>query len=243
MKFDILQQAWDVNSVYVKGNLVNSGIAGFNAFKPRALLRDSIAETLEAAIISGQLAPSEVYSAPRLAAQFEVSATPVREAMLELAREGLVEVLPNKGFKVTEMPREELNELSDLRELIEVPTVGKVAKLGVDKPTMKMLRYLASEIERSAVEKNLIAHSRADLEFHLTLLGVAGNETLVSVVRSLRKRSRLYGIKTLMEEGRLAETAREHHELLDAIEAGDVKGAEALMTKHIGNVRGLWSTG
>ena len=66
----------------------------------RQSLREQVGHALRAALVTGQLKPGEVYSAPGLAAQFGVSATPVREAMLDLAKEGLVEVARNKGFRV-----------------------------------------------------------------------------------------------------------------------------------------------
>ena len=69
----------------------------------RRRLRDEVAAALRAALIAGELRPGEVYSAPVLAARFGVSATPVREAMLDLVREGLVDTMPNKGFRVTEL--------------------------------------------------------------------------------------------------------------------------------------------
>ncbi|MFE1904847.1 GntR family transcriptional regulator, partial [Streptomyces gardneri] len=69
----------------------------------RERLRDQVAHALRAALISGELRPGVVYSAPTLAEDFGISATPVREAMLDLAREGLVEPVRNKGFRVTEV--------------------------------------------------------------------------------------------------------------------------------------------
>src|SRR4051812_40547668 len=86
-------------------------------------LRDQVANALRAALIAGELRPGEVYSAPALAAEYGVSATPVREAMLDLAREGLVEAVRNKGFRITEMTERDLDEFTEIRALIEIPTV------------------------------------------------------------------------------------------------------------------------
>src|SRR3954470_11176919 len=83
---------------------------------PRVLghhsLREQVSHALRAALIAGELRPGVVYSAPVLAAGFGVSATPVREAMLDLAKEGLVEVVRNKGFRVTELSDRDLDELT-----------------------------------------------------------------------------------------------------------------------------------
>jgi DNA-binding GntR family transcriptional regulator len=204
-------------------------------------LRDQITQTLRAAVISGELRPGEVYSAPSLAAQFGVSATPVREAMLDLVKEGLIDTVRNKGFRVTEPSEKDLDDLSELRALIEVPTVRRIAEAGVDPAVIAELRPLALGIERAAAEHDLIAHVATDMQFHLRLLEQAGNPQLVETVRALRARSRIYGLAGLAERDELIPSSAEHAQLLDLIEAGDAAGAEALMDRHIRHVRGIWA--
>jgi DNA-binding GntR family transcriptional regulator len=211
------------------------------AMGERRNLRQEIIQTLRAAVISGELRPGVVYSAPTLAAQFGVSATPVREAMLDLAGEGLIDTVRNKGFRVTELSEKDLDELSELRALIEVPTVRRVVESGVAPETVEELRQLAAEIEAAAARGDLIAHVAADMEFHLRLLALAGNRHLVDTVRSLRARSRIYGLRALAERGALVPSAHEHAELLDLIAAGDADGAERLMDHHLRHVRGIWA--
>jgi DNA-binding GntR family transcriptional regulator len=211
------------------------------ALAVRRNLREEITQTLRAAVISGELRPGVVHSAPQLAAEFGVSATPVREAMLDLVKEGLVETVRNKGFRVTEPSDKDLDDLSELRALIEVPTVRRIAEAGVDAAVIEELRPLAAEIEDAAARLDLIAHVAADTEFHLRLLASAGNAHLVETVRSLRARSRIYGLRSLAEQGRLVPSAHEHTQLLDLIAAGDADGAGRLMRHHIGHVRGIWA--
>ncbi|WP_433559763.1 GntR family transcriptional regulator [Pseudonocardia xinjiangensis] len=207
----------------------------------RRNLREEITQTLRAAVISGELRPGVVHSAPHLAAQFGVSATPVREAMLDLAKEGLIDVVRNKGFRVTEPSQKDLDDLSELRALIEVPTVRRIAEVGAAPAVLEELRPLAVEIEDAAARHDLIAHVAADMEFHLRLLALAGNAHLVEHVRSLRAQSRIYGLRSLAERGELVPSAHEHAELLDLVLAGDTEGTERLMRRHIGHVRGIWA--
>ncbi|MET9801588.1 GntR family transcriptional regulator [Streptomyces sp. NPDC006368] len=208
-------------------------------------LSDRVAHALRAALISGELRPGEVHSAPGLATRFGVSATPVREAMLELAREGLVEPVRNKGFRITEVSERDLDQYTQLRALIEVPTVGAVTGSSVtDAATrrqLEALRPVAEEIVTSARDHDLIGYLDADRRFHLSLLSLSGNDRLVETVGDLRKRSRLYGLTALDERGLLVASAREHHELLDLMVAGDAAGAEACMARHLGHVRSLWA--
>ncbi|MFJ3219318.1 GntR family transcriptional regulator [Kitasatospora sp. NPDC086801] len=214
--------------------------------KPRTLisvqerLRDQVAHALRAALISGELRPGVVYSAPALAADFGVSATPVREAMLDLAREGLVEAVRNKGFRVTELTERDLDDYTEIRALIEVPTVGRVTRTAT-KEQLERLRPQAEAIVAAARKHDLIGYLEADRQFHLDLLGLAGNARLVDVVSDLRKRSRLYGLNRLDERGELTSSAEEHLELLDLMLAGDAEAAEACMTRHLSHVRSLWA--
>ncbi|MEU6644683.1 GntR family transcriptional regulator [Saccharomonospora sp. NPDC046836] len=207
----------------------------------RRNLREEITETLRAAVISGELEPGVVYSAPSLATRFGVSATPVREAMLDLAKEGLIDTVRNKGFRITEPSEKDLDDLSTLRALIEVPTVRAIAEAGVDPAVIEALRPLAAGIEEAAASGDLIAHVATDMEFHLRLLSLAGNPHLVEIVRSLRARSRIYGLRALAASGQLVASAHEHAELLDLIAARDAAGAEQLMERHIRHVRGIWA--
>ncbi|MFD5559894.1 MULTISPECIES: GntR family transcriptional regulator [Kitasatospora] len=214
--------------------------------KPRNLisvqerLRDQVAHALRAALISGELRPGVVYSAPALAADFGVSATPVREAMLDLAREGLVEAVRNKGFRVTELSDRDLDEFTEIRALIEVPTVGRVARTAAAEQ-LEALRPQAEAIVAAARKHDLIGYLEADRQFHLDLLALAGNARLVETVGDLRKRSRLYGLNRLDQRGELVSSAEEHLELLDVLLTGDAKAAEECMTRHLGHIRHLWA--
>ncbi|MDI9888143.1 GntR family transcriptional regulator [Streptomyces sp. HNM0645] len=203
-------------------------------------LRDQVAHALRAALVAGELRPGHVYSAPGLAADFGISATPVREAMLDLAREGLVEPVRNKGFRVTEVSERDLDQYTELRALIEVPTIGRVTQIATE-AQLEALRPVAEEIVEHAGNHNLIGYLDADRRFHLGLLSLAGNERLVETVGDLRKRSRLYGLTRLDELGLLVASAEEHHELLDLMLAGDELAAEECMARHLGHVRSLWA--
>lgn len=94
----------------------------------RHSVRGQVLAALRTALVDGELAPGEVYSAPVLAERLGVSATPVREAMQQLSIEGAVEVVPNRGFRVTERSPRELAELAEVRAMIEVPVMLRLAR-------------------------------------------------------------------------------------------------------------------
>jgi DNA-binding GntR family transcriptional regulator len=216
-------------------------LASLPDLRGRRSLREEITTILRGAVMSGEMEPGVVYSAPSLAERFGVSATPVREAMLDLAKEDLVEVVPNKGFRVVQLSGAELDALTEIRALLEVPVVRRLAADGVDPVALEALRPLALAIEDAARRRDFIAHVTYDLDFHLGLLALAGNPRLVEIVRSLRQGSRLYGLRGLPDDSTVFASFHEHAELLDLVAAHDADGAEALMRRHIGHVRGEWA--
>ncbi len=211
-----------------------------SSLEERPSLRAEAADALRAALVAGQMRPGVVYSVPALAAQFGVSATPVREAMLDLVKEGLVEPVRNRGFRVTELSDHQLDDITQLRALIEVPTVADIASFA-DPAALEALRPYAEAIVASASVGDLIGYIHSDRIFHLRLLGFAGNQQLVEIVRDLRDRTRLYGLERMVAQGRLVESAEEHIELLDALFARDPVRAEDVMARHIGHIRGIWA--
>jgi DNA-binding GntR family transcriptional regulator len=205
-------------------------------------LREGVAESLTAAIISGALEEGTLYSAPALGAALGVSATPVREAMMELTRKGLVETVKNKGFRVTRITDHELDEITQIRLLIEPPIVGRVAGT-IPADAYVQLRSMAETIVTAAEEGDLTGFLTVDREFHAEILKHYGNARLVELATSLRLNTRLYGIKALSESNQLAESAEEHHGLVHLLEIGDGQAAEELMRRHISHARGLWAGG
>lgn len=208
-------------------------------------LRSQVSEALRAAIAAGEMPPGAVYSAPALGAQFGVSATPVREAMQDLAREGLVTILPNKGFRVTEVDDADLDHLTELRLLVEPPVVAQVTPLipAEDLPRLRQLaRAIVDEARLNETGAgDLLAYTLADRTFHLALLAYAGNPRISDLVADLRRQTRLIGLARLAERGELAESAAEHLRIVDLIEARDPVAVEALMRVHIGHTRGTWA--
>ncbi|MGV9297290.1 GntR family transcriptional regulator [Amycolatopsis sp. NPDC003676] len=214
---------------------MSANIQGFE----KTTLRERVSHALRAAVVAGELEPGNVYSAPELAKRFGVSATPVREAMLDLVREGLVATVPNKGYRVTEMAESELDQITELRMLIE-PSL--VARAHIPDGDLPELRAMAQAIVDEAAAGDLVAYTEADRAFHLRLLGYAGNARATSLIADLRAHTRLYGLAALSERGELEESAREHHAILDAIASGNAGLVEKLMRTHIGHVRESWAS-
>ncbi|MFG1400229.1 GntR family transcriptional regulator [Roseixanthobacter pseudopolyaromaticivorans] len=194
-------------------------------------LREQVVEQVRAEIISGQSAPGTMYSVPSLAASLGVSTTPVREALLELARIGLIEPMRNRGFKVMEPTLTELRNLFDLREVLEVHAARIIAR----DPARDLfgLRPLADEIARAVEKEDVRFYLEADRRFHRAFTDAAGNALLTETVMGLRDKMRLYGIASRTGHERQAESVAEHFLLLDLAGAGDVEGVANLLQRHI----------
>ena len=206
-------------------------------------LRDQVSESIRAGLITGELAPGEIYSAPQLAAQMGVSATPVREAMLYFEREGMVTKMRNTGYKVTELSAETLDGAAEARILLEVPTMAKIARTCTGETAEKVeeLRGLAHKLNDAAERGDLVSYLQADLRFHCDFLALAGNPVIVETGSSLRTRSRVTGLRPLAEAGNLVNSSREHEAMIDAALAQDAAAMEAIVRTHIGHVRKEWA--
>ncbi|EGX56845.1 gntR family transcriptional regulator, partial [Streptomyces zinciresistens K42] len=206
----------------------------------RASVRGQILDALRTALVTGELAPGAVYSAPALGERFGVSATPVREAMQQLALEGAVEVVPNRGFRVVERGARELAELAEVRALIEVPVVLGLAR-SVPAERWAELRPLAEATVRAAATGCRATYAASDRAFHRAVLSLGGNEQLVQVADDLHRRAQWPMAGPGRSAGRghagLLADAAEHGALLDALISGDVGGVRALVGEHFAGAR------
>ncbi|MFE2298451.1 FCD domain-containing protein [Streptomyces sp. NPDC059445] len=199
----------------------------------RASVRGQVLDALRTALVAGELAPGEVYSAPALGERFGVSATPVREAMQQLALEGAVEVVPNRGFRVIERGTRELAELAEIRGLIEVPVMLRLART-VPAARWAELRPLAEATVRAASSGCRATYAESDRSFHRAVLALAGNAQLVRIADDLHRRAQWPLVGGPVSRGRadLVADAAEHTALLDALMAGDLPVVQSLVREH-----------
>ncbi|AEW97119.1 MULTISPECIES: GntR family transcriptional regulator [Streptomycetaceae] len=203
----------------------------------RHSIRDQVLAALRDALVDGELSPGTVYSAPALADRFGVSATPVREAMQQLVREGAVEVVHNRGFRVAERSPRDLAELAEVRALIEVPVMLRLART-VPAQRWQELRPLAEASVAAAAEGDRAAYAEADRAFHGAVLALAGNAQLVRIAEELHRRSQWPVPARRTRAAELLADATEHAVLLDALAAGDLPVIESLVREHF---HGAWS--
>jgi len=207
----------------------------------RFSLREQALAVLREALISGRIADGVVYSSKALATELGVSNGPIREAMLALVDDGLMEAVPNKGFRTVPLTAADLAEIYEMRLLLEVPAVARLARGDLPDDRAARLTGLVDTIEHTARNRDLTGNLAADRDFHLTLLAAGGNNRLVRAVAQLRDQTRLHNLRAITADGRLITSADEHRPLLTAIMRHDEHTAERLMRRHLEHIRQDWS--
>lgn len=201
------------------------------ALSPRALYQD-VAERLRQQIFARTLEPGSWIDEQKLAAEYGISRTPLREALKVLAVEGLVTMKVRRGAYVTEMSADDVAQVYHLLGLLEADAAGEVAEKASTEQ-LGELRRLHERLERQA--RNRDAFFATNEAFHLKLLEFAGNRWRMQMVTDLRKVMKLNRHHSLFKQGRLAESLAEHRELMAAIEARDGSTAATLMRRHFDN--------
>lgn len=202
-------------------------------------LRGQARRALRTRIITGELVPGKLYPVGQIAKELGTSATPVREALADLSHVGLVEVMRNRGFVVRELTEHDLDEILELRLMLEVPALERLS--GHIEPTDEAACLELVESCRLAASRgDLEGFLETDREFHLRLLKAVHNDRLVQIVDRLRDETRLFGLPNLARTHQLVASADEHEQLLKALVLGDQNIGE-LISKHIRHTRGIWA--
>ncbi len=196
-----------------------------------ANLREKVVDQLRIEIVSGEMPPGTVCSVPSLARTLGISTTPIREALLQLTSDGLLQPMRNRGFRVVDPSLDELRGIFEVRTQLETSAFRKVVRMGAE--DLSNLQSLADAIAASVETGDVPRYLAADRAFHAELLALAGNEVLGDIVLRLRDRMRLYGIRSEHGLARQKSSVPEHYRIIDVIRLGLEDEAETLMTSHI----------
>lgn len=203
-------------------------------------IRSQIGRILRAQIIAGLLTPGRLYTIRGISESHSVSPTPVREAVAQLADEGLVTLSRNRGFTVRELTEGDLDEILQIRHMLEPEAVAQIAAQGL-LTDPEPLVALAREISRHAAEGDMVAFLDKDRDLHLGLLSVLGNGRLIRIVGQLRDHARLYGLRAISGDSDFQKSADEHEQLVRLVAERHAEEARQLMTGHLHHARGIWA--
>ncbi len=197
-------------------------------------LRQSVYDALIDLIVGGELPPGQHLVETDIARQLGVSRQPIREALHRMEAEGWVDLRPSQGAFVHIPTDQEVDELLDVRELLEVETARLAARNAIPEGVAR-LRKLWRE-GRAAAEADELSHAvAANNAFHAEVAVVAGNTVLADLARTVSRRVQWY--YRLVAPARGHGSWAEHAELIDAIEAHDEDRAQLLARKHTERTR------
>ncbi|MEJ8815444.1 GntR family transcriptional regulator [Variovorax ureilyticus] len=202
---------------------------------PRALYEE-VAELLRQRIFKRELEPGSWIDELKLAEEYGISRTPLREALKVLAAEGLVTMKVRRGAYVTEVSDKDLADVYHLLSLLESDAAGVVAERATD-AELTELEALHAELEAAARpghvdRENFFAINE---RFHMRLLAIANNRWRDQVVADLRKVMKLNRHNSLLKSGRISESLKEHRAVMAAIKERDRASAMARMQQHFRN--------
>ena len=198
---------------------------------PRALYEE-VAEQLRQRIFQRELEPGSWIDEVKIAQEFGISRTPLREALKVLAAEGLVTMKVRRGAYVTEVSETDLADVYHLLSLLESDAAGVVAQKASDEQ-LRELQQLHKELE--SAQNNRDKFFAINERFHMRLLEIAGNRWRDQLVADLRKVMKLNRHNSLFKAGRVKESMLEHRAIMDAIAKRDAKLAVKRMQEHFRN--------
>ena len=199
------------------------------------LLSQKVYRVLKTEIIKGSLKPGTKLLEGKIAEEMEVSRTPIREALRELAAEGFVKISPNQGVVVSNASIEDVQEVLQIRGVLEGLAARLAAKI-INKEEIKELDKYLKQMEYYSNKDDALALSEMDAEFHELILGICENNRLIQIRKNLSDQAHRYRIRSLSIPGRLKYSLKEHREIVEALKRKDAEQADKLSQKHIENV-------
>lgn len=195
-------------------------------------LHDGVAARLRSMMFERQLTPGEWIDEKALASAWQISRTPLREALKVLAAEGLVELVPQHGCRVVQLSDDDADQLFPVMALLEGRCAFEATR-NAGPADHATLRHWHDELERHAASHDRDGYYRANHEFHTLVQRLAHNRWLDRSTGDLRQFLRLMRGRQLNLPGRIDASINEHRALIAAMLAGDAERAERTMHDHL----------
>ncbi|TDD79871.1 GntR family transcriptional regulator [Actinomadura darangshiensis] len=203
---------------------------------------DTAYDAVRQMILSGTAEAGSRLGEAELAETLGLSRTPVREALQRLGSDGLVEVLPHRGARVVQWTREDLEEIFELRSLLEPYAAARAAKLAPPQNVLDDLHEQCDAMERAVSEGDFGRVAQLNSAFHASLIEASGNRRLPAMLTSVMHAPLIVGTFRRYDADEMSRSMNHHRELVAALAAGDPAWAESVMRAHIraaaANLRG-----
>ena len=195
----------------------------------RITLKEQVYAYLKKAIINEELKRGEIFSEQSVANDLNISRTPLREAILQLQQEKLLDIYPSRGFMIRPMSLEELKKILQVRVAIEgfsaMHLARNIQRADAQQVLAQLEDYLHFEESVLSNPEKSYEFMDSDVSFHLHIINYTNNEYFVSTIETLRSRVERAINKTLQVRGRMGHGLKEHQAIFDCIKKGDEYGA------------------
>jgi DNA-binding GntR family transcriptional regulator len=202
---------------------------------PRAAEAVPVVDAIRAAIADGEFVPNQRLVEADLSERFGASRANVRTALVQLAGEGLVERVQNRGARVRAVSIAEAVEITEVRMALEGLCAAKAAERLTD-ADRERLRGIGDAMRAAVASGDLLGYSELNRRLHGLVLSLAGQTTAAAILERLRGQSVRHQFRLAMHPGRPAISLPQHLEIIEALCAGDADGAEAAMRRHLRSV-------
>ncbi len=183
-------------------------------------------------ILDNEIPPSTIILEQELAELLDMSRTPVREALIRLSNEGMVEVRPRHGMRVLPVSPEDMAEIYDILTALEAQAAEIVATKGISKEQLQELHDSVNEMDEALAADDLKRWSRADERFHMLLVEYSGNKRLINMVNTYFDQSHRVRCLTLHLRPKPINSNNDHRSVVAAIEASDPETANKCHREH-----------
>ena len=191
-------------------------------------LKKQIYEAIRTAILQRELDRDMIYSEKWFADRFQISRTPVREALLQLRDEGFVEVLPNRGVIIKPLTLEDATNIYHMRAAIEGYCTAYLARHATEKSGIETLKRVEVLLEKCRENFNYAD----EMQFHLEIIQYTKNVEFIKLYSRMRTKIDVFW-NEVVNEDRPDEIYEEHKAILDAMKAGDAEGARRASERHL----------
>lgn len=198
----------------------------------RLSLYEVVAERLRTMVLEGELSPGSRISEKQLCEAFEVSRTPLREALKVLANEGIIELLPNRGARVTEVEPREVHDLFEVMAALEGLS-GRLLASRASDAEIDEIRTLHERMVAHYRRQERREYFRLNQRIHRRLTEIAGNRVLLDQQEQLTLKITRARYAANLQLGRWDESMREHEAILAALEARDTEALATAMAEHM----------
>ena len=189
-------------------------------------------EQIKGLLVSGELKQDTIYPANQFAEMLGVSRTPVREALLQLAAEGLLISVQGRGFKIREFSEKEIKDFFETRLMIETYIIERLAE-SIGPEDISALEESLKQMIRSARKKDRYGFLEADKAFHMNLVHRYKNRLLESIMENIRNLISILGRKALTISGRTEEVIEEHQRIIEGLRKNDAREVAEAMRHHL----------